>query len=248
MTHRSGTPCPDPKCQGSLHEDEFGIFCALCGAETDTWAEPADADEPVRLDDAPPAPPVMLRARRSPRRLPRLALAALLLAGVGVGAGVWFAMRPAAVEARATPMSSSDLLACLHAQKWPSCLALPAHYSEPELLFLRKHREAQSPLMVYWNAQTRDQKLYWLQEAIRLRTPFALPLLGELAFFSLPTETDADIASSLLGALAASSHQFLDLAIFIADFVAQTAVAEEVIEYANDCSRMLADRRRQWGR
>ncbi|MBK9386818.1 MAG: hypothetical protein IPN34_18545 [Planctomycetes bacterium] len=199
----------------------------------------------MRLDDAPSGPPVMLRARRLKLRAVPLALAALLL--VGAGAGTWLALRPTPIEARATQLSSKDLLAALRAQKWPDGLKLPAYYSEPEFFLLKKHREAQSPLMVYWNAQTRDQKLYWLHEAIRLQTPFALPLLAELAYFSLPNESDGDIASTLLSALAASSHQYLDLAIFIADFVAQTAVVEEVIEYASDCSRMLADRRRQWG-
>lgn len=246
MNHRSGSPCPDPKCKGSLREDEYGIFCALCGAETDTWAEPADADLPVRLEDAPPAPPVMLRPRRAKRLAPRLALAALLLAGAGVG--TWLSLRPAPIEARAEPMSAGDVLVSLRTQKWPEGLALPAYYSEHELFFVKKHRQAQSPLMNSWNAWSRDEKLEVLDEVRRMHTPFALPYLAEIAWFAMSQETDHAIAANLFAALGASSNMYVDVAIFVSDFVSQSSIDDMVVQHAQACRDGLVDRRQRLGR
>ncbi|MBL8897347.1 MAG: hypothetical protein JNM84_06955 [Planctomycetes bacterium] len=246
MNHRPGSPCPDPKCKGSLREDEYGIFCALCGAETDTWAEPADADLPVRLEDAPPAPPVMLRPRRAKRLAPRLALAALLIAGAGVG--TWFALRSTPVEARVAPIETADVLAALRDQKWPEGLALPAYYSDHELFFLKKHRAAQSPLMNSWNAYSRDEKLELLSQVMELYTPFALPYVAEIAYFTLPQEDDEHLARNVFAALAASCHEYIDIGIFVADFVAQSAAQAEVAHHAEECRLALVDRRQRLGR
>lgn len=224
MNHRPGSPCPDPKCKGSLREDEYGIFCALCGAETDTWAEPADADLPVRLEDAPPAPPVMLRPSRAKRLAPRLALAALLIAGAGVG--TWFALRSTPVEARVAPIETAEVLAALRDQKWPEQFQLPAIYADPELFLLRRHRSAQSHLVNYWNAQSRATKLDLLKQVGELETPFAFPFLAEIAYFTLGSEADQELASLLFGTLMSSTHAYWDVAIFVCDFVNQTAQSD----------------------
>lgn len=154
--------------------------------------------------------------------------------------------QPALDEARAMPKSPHEQIDSLRAQKWPEGPVLPEHYREPGLLFQREHREAQSPPMTYWNTQTREQKLLWPYETARLRTSFALPLPSELAFFGLPNECDESIASSLFSALASSIHQHLNFASFITDSAGRAAAVAEVLEYANDCSHMIADRRRHW--
>jgi hypothetical protein len=248
MKQRPGSPCPDPKCTGSLHQDEYGVYCALCGAETDTWAEPADADEPVRLEDGPPAAPVLLpgRTARTGRHRAAIALAAVVL--LGAGAGIWWKLRPTEIQAHhEVKLQVADLLVAIRQQHWPHDAHLPAYYHDPELFLLKRHRSAQSPNVVLWNSLNRATKLSLLREIGELRSPAAFPLLAELAWFTLGTEADREIASLLFGAMLSSSHAYVDVAIFVCDFVNQTAQDDEIAAHAAESSAALLDRRRRLG-
>ncbi|MBK9386817.1 MAG: hypothetical protein IPN34_18540 [Planctomycetes bacterium] len=157
-------------------------------------------------------------------------------------------LRPMPIEARATSMSADEMLVSLQAQKWPEHLALPAYYREPENFFLKKHRDAQSPLMNYWNAFSRDEKLEVLDEIRRLHTPFALPYLAEMAWFTLPQEADHAIAANVFSALGASSNTYVEVAIFVCDFVSQSSIDDTVVQHAQACRDSLVDRRQRLGR
>jgi hypothetical protein len=179
--------------------------------------------------------------------MPSLVQVTALALAIG-GVGSWFAFRSGSVSAVAPDRGTPDIVAALRAQRWPEGLDLPAYYRDPELFFLKRHRKAQSALMTYWNALTRDQKLELLSDVRRLHTPFALPLLAEVAWFTLPTENDAHLASNLFAALGASSNEYVETAIYVAEFVAQTAGVAEVAEYAENCRAALVDRRQRLGR
>jgi len=249
MVHRPASRCPDPKCKGTLTRDEYGIFCSTCGAETETWAEPADADLPVTVDESEPVPslavPTVSTALRRSRTGLKFVTAAALLLVCGIGA--WQVHRSSRPVWSASLLTTEALVSAIKRQQWPAELQLPAYYADPELFLLKRYRVAQSSLVVYWNAQSRAQKLDLLRQLGELQSPFAVPLLGEIAWFTLPTEGDREIASLLLGALVASSHAYVDVAIYVCDFVSQTAQFPEVSEYAAESSTALLDRRRRLG-
>jgi hypothetical protein len=159
----------------------------------------------------------------------------------------WLALRSRSTQPSAPTLDTPDLLAALRAQRWPEGLDLPAHYRDPELFFLKRHREAQSALMTVWNSYSRDQKLEVLEEARRLHTPFVFPYLAEIAWFTIAQETDHHLAANLFAALGASSHSFIDLAIFVCEFVHQNAADDQVAQHAEACRTSLVDRRQRLG-
>ncbi|MBL8897352.1 MAG: hypothetical protein JNM84_06980 [Planctomycetes bacterium] len=156
--------------------------------------------------------------------------------------------RPRTIDTGTEHLAPSALLAALRAEKWPDGLSLPAYHSEHELFLVNKHRQAQSPLMNSWNAWTRDEKLEVLDEVRSMHTPFALPYLAEIAWFALPQETDRAIAANLFAALGASSNRYVEVAIFVCDFVSQSSIDDLVVQHAQACRDGLVDRRQRMGR